>query len=231
MQKDSNQELKRKAAVKAVECIESGMVVGIGHGSTAMEALHCLASHLKDGRLQNIVAVPCSTLMIQESQRLGIPLSTLDEHPVVDLTIDGADEVDPQLNLIKGGGGAFLQEKILAEASRREIIIVDETKLSPTLGVRWAVPVEVIDFGWRSQADYLQRLGARVRLRRDASGSPSRTDQNNLILDCNFGPITDPTALAARIKERAGIVEHGLFLGLASEVIVGCSNGVRRLTR
>ena len=231
MQKDSNQELKRKAAVKAVECIESGMVVGIGHGSTAMEALHRLASHLKDGRLQDIVAVPCSTLMIEESQRLGIPLSTLDEHPVVDLTIDGADEVDPQLNLIKGGGGAFLQEKILAEASRREIIIVDETKLSPTLGVRWAVPVEVIDFGWRSQADYLESLGARVRLRRDASGSPIRTDQNNLILDCNFDPITDPAALAVRIKGRAGIVEHGLFLSLASEVIVGCSNGVRRLTK
>ncbi|GKT07695.1 ribose-5-phosphate isomerase RpiA [Desulforhabdus sp. TSK] len=231
MHKDSNQELKRKAAIKAVECIESGMVVGIGHGSTAMEALHCLASHLKDGRLQSIVAVPCSTLMIQESQRLDIPLSTLDEHPVVDLTIDGADEVDPQLNLIKGGGGAFLQEKILAEASRREIIIVDETKLSPTLGMRWAVPVEVIDFGWRSQADYLESLSARVRLRRDASGSPIRTDQNNLILDCNFGPITDPAALAVRIKGRAGIVEHGLFLSLASEVIVGCSNGVRRLTR
>ena len=99
------------------------------------------------------------------------------------------------------------------------------------LGVRWAVPVEVIDFGWRSQADYLESLGARVRLRRDASGSPIRTDQNNLILDSNFGPITDPAALAVRIKGRAGIVEHGLFLSLASEVIVGCSNGVRRLTK
>lgn len=231
MQKDSNQELKRKAAVKAVECVHNGMIVGIGHGSTAMEALHCLASHLKDGLLQDIVAVPCSTLMIQESQGLGIPLSTLEEHPVVDITIDGADEVDPQLNLIKGGGGAFLQEKILAEASRREIIIVDESKLSPILGTRWAVPVEVIDFGWRSQAAYLERLGAHVQLRCDASGTPIRTDQNNLILDCNFGPITDPAVLAVRIKERAGIVEHGLFLSLASEVIVGCTNGVRRLTR
>jgi ribose 5-phosphate isomerase A len=231
MNDDSSRELKRKAALKAVECIENGMIVGIGHGSTAMEALFCLASHLEAGRIRDIVAVPCSNLMIEESQRLGIPLSTLDEHPAVDLTIDGADEVDPQLNLIKGGGGAFLQEKILAEASRREIIIVDETKLSPTLGMRWAVPVEVIDFGWRSQADYLERLGAHVRLRRHASGTPIRTDQNNLILDCNFGPIADPAALAVRIKDRAGIVEHGLFLSLASEVIVGCSNGVRRLTR
>lgn len=228
---DVNRELKKRAAAKAVELIKPGMVVGIGHGSTAIEAVYCLASLFETGKIRDIVVVPCSNHMVEETRKLGIPMSTLEEHPVVDLTIDGADEVDPQLNLIKGGGGAFLHEKILAEASRREIIIVDETKLSPILGTRWAVPVEVISFGWRSQAEYLQTLGATVKLRQDSSCNPIKTDQGNLILDCRFGPIADPVRLAGQIKGRAGIVEHGLFLGLASEVIVGCRSGVCHLKR
>ena len=149
------------------------------------------------------------------------------EHPVVDLTIDGADEVDPDLNLIKGGGGALLHEKIVAQASRREIIVVDQAKLSPALGTLWPVPVEVVPFGYRSQAAYLESLGAKITLRQSNDGAPFETDQGNLILDCRFGPIPDPARLAVRLNRRAGIVEHGLFLGLATGIIVAGEQGIR----
>jgi len=223
--------LKQQAAERAVEFVESGMVVGLGHGSTAAFALRRLARMLRTGQLRGLLGVPCSLQVEAMARRLGIPLTTLDEHPVVDLTIDGADEVDPQLNLIKGGGGALLREKIVAQASRREIIVVDEGKLSPALGTRWPVPVEVVPFGWRVQVAYLESLGAEVVLRRDDGGGPFRTDQGNLILDCRFGPIADPARLAARLSGRAGIVEHGLFLGLATDVIVAGRQGVRHLRR
>ena len=143
--------------------------------------------------------------------------------------IDGADEVDPHLNLIKGGGGALLREKIVAQASWREIIVVDESKLSPALGTRWPVPVEVVPLGWRSQGAYLESLEAQPVLRRNSDGSPFKTDQGNLILDCRFDPIYQPAQLAARLSERAGIVEHGLFLGLATDVIVASDQGIRHL--
>jgi ribose 5-phosphate isomerase A len=166
-----------------------------------------------------------------EARRLGIPLTTLEEHPVIDLTFDGADEVDPALNLIKGGGGALLREKIVAQASRREIIVVDESKLSPALGTHWALPVEVIPFGWGSQAAYLESIGARIRMRSDDSGVPFKTDQGNYILDCAFGPIDDPVSLGARLDARTGIVGHGLFLGLATDVIVAGAAGIKHLKR
>jgi len=153
----------------------------------------------------------------------------LNEYPSIDLTIDGADEVDDEMNLIKGGGGALLREKIVAQASEREIIVVDETKLSPTLGTQWAVPVEVAPFGWRSQAAYLESLGAELTPRREEDGTLFRTDQGNLILDCDFGPIEDPASLAAQFNQRAGIMEHGLFLGLATDVIVAGAEGIRHL--
>jgi ribose 5-phosphate isomerase A len=207
------------------------MVVGLGHGSTAIFAVRCIAELLNQGRLQNILGVPCSLQVEEDAQQLGIPLITLDEHPVVDLTIDGADEVDPDLNLIKGGGGALLREKIVAQASRREIIVVDKSKLSPALGTHWPVPVEVAPFGWRSQAAYLESLGAEPVLRQNPDGTHFKTDQGNLILDCRFGPISDPARLAAQMSERAGIVEHGLFLGLATDVIVASVEGVRHLTK
>ena len=222
---------KQQAAERAVEFVKSGMVVGLGHGSTAMFAVRRIARLLHEGRLQDILGVPCSLQVKEEAQQLGIPLTTLDEHPVVDVTIDGADEVDPHLNLIKGGGGALLREKIVAQASRREIIVVDESKLSPALGARWPVPVEVVPFGWRSQAAYLESLGAQPVLRLSSDGTPFTTDQGNLILDCNFGPIAQPDQLAARLSERAGIVEHGLFLGLATDVIVASVEGIRHLKR
>jgi ribose 5-phosphate isomerase A len=207
------------------------MVVGLGHGSTAMYAVRKIAELLKSGELRDIVGVPCARIVEEEAQRLGVPLTTLDEHPGVDLTIDGADEVTEGLDLIKGGWGALLHEKIVAQASRREIIVVDDRKLTPALGTRAAVPVEMVEFGWRSQVQFLESLGARVSLRKSADATAYRSDEGNLIADCAFGPIADPRALAARIEGRAGIVEHGMFLGLATEVIVAGRAGLRRLTR
>jgi len=224
-------QLKRKAGERAVDFVESSMVVGLGHGSTAVFALRRIAQLLREGQLREIVGVPCSRQVEAEARKLGFPLTTLDEHPVIDLTIDGADEVDPRLNVIKGGGGALLREKIVAQASRREIIVVDESKLSRALGTRWPVPVEVVPFGWRTQSAYLESLGAQPMRRLDEDGTPFKTDQGNFILDSNFGPISDPDQLAARLNERAGIVEHGLFLELATDVIVAGGEGVRHLRR
>ncbi len=207
------------------------MVVGLGHGSTAILAVRRIAQLLHDGQLVDILGVPCSLEVEEEARRLGIPLTTLEEHPVVDLTIDGADEVDPKLDLIKGGGGALLREKIVAQASQREMIVVDKSKLSPALGTRWALPVEVAPFGWRSQQAYIQSLGASVVLRESSDGAPFRTDQGNLLLDCSFGPISEPIRLATKLSQRAGVVEHGLFLGLATDVIVATDQAIRHLKR
>jgi len=224
------QTLKQQAADCAVDQIQSGMIVGLGTGSTAILAVRRLAERLQAGQLHTIQGVPTSLQTATEAQRLHIPLTTLEVHPVVDLTIDGADEVDPHLNVIKGGGGALLREKIVAQASRQLIIIVDESKLSSCLGTRWALPVEVIEFGWRSQALYLQALGATVTLRQQ-DGTLFKTDQGNLIFDCNFGAIADAYALATQLNNRVGIVEHGLFLDMATDVIVAGVEGVRKLSR
>jgi ribose 5-phosphate isomerase A len=222
-------ELKRKAGERAVDFVTSGMVVGLGHGSTAIFALRRIAALLAGGDLQDVLGIPTSTQVARDARELGIPLTTLNEHPQIDLTIDGADEVDDDLNLIKGGGGALLREKIVAQASRREVIVVDETKLSPTLGVQWPVPVEVTPFGWRSQEAFLSSLGARVTLRCTEDGSPFKTDQGNLVLDCDFGALSSPMSLATRLNGRAGILEHGLFLGLVSDLIIGKEDGTQHV--
>lgn len=221
--------LKRQAAERAVEFIQSGMVVGLGHGSTAIWATRRIAELMQSGHLKNILAIPCSLQTEAEAKQLGIPLTGLDNHPTIDITIDGADEVAPNFDVIKGGGGALLREKIVAQASKREIIVVDESKLSPSLGTHWAIPVEVIPFGSSSQKAFLEGLGATISLRTKPDGSAFMTDQGNIILDCNFGPIPNPAALAAQIKGRAGIVEHGLFIRLVSDVIVASSTGTRQL--
>ena len=223
-------ELKRRAAEKAVELVQDGMIVGLGHGSTAHFAHVAIARRLQEGSLKNILAVPCSRQVEAEARKLGIPLTTLDEHPVVDVTIDGADEVDPRLNLIKGGGGALLREKVVAQASKQEIIIVDEGKLSPSLGTRWALPVEVVPFGVAPVSAFIRSLGAEPVLRQKDDGQPFVTDQGNYILDCRFGPMENPAEIARALCDRAGIVEHGLFIGLASMVIVGKADGVEVLT-
>jgi len=228
---EKTQKLKQQAADRAVEFIESGMVVGLGHGSTALFAVRHIAALLQAGSLSGILGVPCSLQVEEEARRLGIPLTSLDEHPIIDVTIDGADEVDPNLDLIKGRGGALLREKMVAQASHREIIVVDETKLSPALGTRWPVPVEVVPFGWRTQALYLESVGAHVSARRNSDGTFFKTDQGNLILDCKFGPLSQPPQLAAKLNTRTGIVEHGLFIDLATDVIVANAKGVRHLKR
>ena len=186
------QELKQQAGEYAANFAKSGMVVGLGTGSTAIFATRRLAQRLSSGDLHDVVAIPTSLATEADARDLGIPLSTLERHPRINLTIDGADEVDPDFNVIKGGGGALLREKIVAQATERLIIVVDESKLSDQLGTTWAVPVEVFPFGWHSQAAFLQELGATVVLRQ-AGDSPYQTDQGNIILDCDFGKISDPT--------------------------------------
>jgi ribose 5-phosphate isomerase A len=201
-------------------------VVGLGTGSTAAFVVRRLAALRAEGKLTDVVGVPTSLETEALAHSLGVPLTTLEVYPVVDLTIDGADEVDPELRLIKGGGGALLREKIVAEASRRELIVVDVGKLSPRLGTHWPVPVEVLPFGWRSQALFLEGLGARITRREGRDGAPFRTDQGNFVLDCAFGPIERPEELAARLEARAGILAHGLFIGLTSELLIAGPTGV-----
>lgn len=223
--------LKSRAAQRAVEFVRSGMVLGLGHGSTAAHAVEHLAARLRDGSVEGVVGIPCSHAVGLLAARHGIPLSSLDEHPSIDLTIDGADEVDPNLDLIKGGGGALLREKVIASVSAREIIVVDGSKLSDRLGTRFPLPVEVIPFACAVEKRYLATLGADVRLRCTADGQPFRTDQGNYILDAHFAPINDAPALARQLDERAGIVAHGLFLGLATDLIVADSSGVHHRVR
>jgi ribose 5-phosphate isomerase A len=222
---------KEEAAKRAVQFVKSGMRVGLGTGSTAIFATRRIAELLKTGELSGIVAFATSKATAEEAVRLGIPLLPDDLPEDLDVTIDGADEVDPEMNLIKGGGGALLREKIVAQVSRREIIVVDETKPSPRLGTHWPVPVEVIPFGWLSQARYLESLGAKCTVRKNHNGTPFVTDSGNIILDCHFGPIAEARQLAAALNARAGIVEHGLFIGLATDLIVAGASGVQYRTR
>jgi len=218
--------LKKQAALKAVEFVESGMVLGLGSGSTARYALDEISKRFREGKLKSIVGIPSSIKTAQDAQIFGIPHGSLDEYPEIDLTIDGADEVDPELHVIKGGGGALLREKILAQNSRRFIIIVDETKLSPALGVKRVVPVEVIPFGSYPVLKYLKTLSVDAKLRLNEKNEPFQTDQGNFIIDCKFEKISQPYELAANLKAKAGIVEHGLFLGLTTDVIIAGEQGI-----
>jgi ribose 5-phosphate isomerase A len=228
---DHRASLKRQAAEYAVTFVESGMVVGLGAGSTASFALQRLATLLGAGELRDIAGVPCSRIVAAQARHLGISLTTLNEHPVIDLTIDGADEVDPQLNLIKGGGGALLHEKMVAVASRREIIVIDEGKRSPQLGTQWPVPVEVVHFGWQAQVRFLEKLGARATVRLSSDGTLFETDEGHLIIDCAFGPLAEFEELAAALRARPGVVEHGLFIGLANDLIVAGQDGIQHVRR
>lgn len=222
---------KQAAAERAVEFVTTGMVVGLGSGNTAGFAIRRIGARFREGALHDLLGVPTSAATEALARRVGIPIAEPSWQGAIDLTIDGADEVDPAFDLIKGGGGALLREKIVAQASRREIIVADQSKLSPRLGARRAVPVEVLAFGWRSQARYLESLGARVSIRCRPDGAPFASDQGNLILDCAFGPILQPAGLAAELGSRAGILEHGLFLGLTTDLIVAGDAGVTHRTR
>jgi ribose 5-phosphate isomerase A len=223
-------DLKRQAAELAVNHIRSGMIVGLGTGSTAVHAVRRIGALLADGRLGDIIGIPTAEATAREAERCGIPLGTLDDHPVVDLAIDGADEIDPDLNLIKGLGGALLREKIVETAARQFIVIADDRKLVSRLGTRGPVPVEVIPFARRPVSEYLASLGAEVKLRQ-IDGTPFITDEGNLILDCYFNGLEDPLTMAQHIRRRPGVVEHGLFLGIATEAIVAGPQGVVTLKR
>jgi ribose 5-phosphate isomerase A len=220
---------KQKAAFRAVEFVKSGMVVGLGTGSTHKFALQRMADLLRKKQLEYIWGIASSFETEKMAKALGIPLTTFEYHLNIDLTIDGADEIDPDLNMIKGAGGALLKEKILQQASRRVIIIADESKLSPRLGTNSSLPIEVIPFAFKTEENFLKSLGASVSLRLNMDGSPYRKDQDNLILDAHFGPISDLKKLAGLLNERAGIVEHGLFVEMASDVIIAGTKGIEHL--
>jgi ribose 5-phosphate isomerase A len=205
------------------------MVVGLGTGSTAAFALEALAERMRAGL--RIVGVPTSNATAEHARALGIPLKGFAEHEEIDLTIDGADEVERRsLALIKGHGGALLREKIVAAASRRVVIVADETKLVDRLGGK-AVPVEIVPFGWQATCRRLERLGAAVTQRHGADDAAFVTDGGNRIADCSFGPIADPADLAQRIKAVIGVIESGLFIDLAGEVIVAGPDGITVLGR
>jgi len=225
--------LKQLAAARAVEAVQSGMVLGLGTGSTARYATEMIGERLRDGRLCNIAGVPTSGDTEQLARQAGIPLTTLQEHPVLDLTIDGADEVGPDLVLIKGQGGALLHEKIVARASRQEIIVVDHTKLVQVLGTKAPLAVEVIPFGWDTYSTALLKLGCTpvLRMQRQAGQDsvPYVTDEGNYIVDCRFPRIEDPVALERELNLIPGVVDNGLFIGLATLVIVASPSGISEL--
>ncbi len=224
--------LKQQAAVHAVDFVEDGMVLGLGTGSTTAYAIDELGARITSGRLRDVVCVPTSEGTYSRALALGIPLTTLAERPDLDLVIDGADEVDPHLDLIKGLGGALLREKIVAIAARRFVTIVDESKLVQRLGTRGPLPVEVTQFAWEVHARWLDSLGCRTDLRREVIGDPYLTDNHNYIIHCTFpGGIAQPKALDELLHARPGIVEHGLFLGIATDVVVAAEDGIRVLTR
>ena len=219
-------ELKKAAANWAVAQLTDGMVVGLGSRSTASFAVAEIGRRMQAGL--HIVGIPTSENTAEQALSLGIPLSTLGEHPEIDVTIDGADEVELRtLNLIKGGGGNLLREKIVATASERLVIVIDQGKLVDRL--HGQVPVEVAQFGWQSTARRLAALGSEPVARVDSAGKMFVTDGGNFILDCKFGPVESPSELQARLDATVGVVEHGLFIGLAAQVVVGEPSGVRLL--
>jgi ribose 5-phosphate isomerase A len=235
---DPLQQFKQAAAEAAVGLVESGMVVGLGTGSTAKLAVEALGKRVQGGL--RIVGIPTSEYTARQASGLGIPISSLAEHAEIDLTSDGAAEIRRgTLDLIKGGGGALLREKVIASSSRRLIIIADETKLVDRLGAHFAVPVEVVQFEWQATERKLKKLGARTTLRprsalpgtalQNPDSKPFVTDSGNFIVDCRFPPIEAPAALDQQLNSVVGVVEHGLFLKMTSQAIVAGRDGVKVL--
>lgn len=217
---------KQAAAESAVAQVDHGMIVGLGSGSTAAFAVGALGRRVREGL--RVTCIPTSEHTAAQARALEIPLSTLTEHSQIDVTIDGADEVEAgSLNLIKGRGGALLREKIVASVSKRLVIVVDQTKMVERLGARESLPVEVIPFGWQVAALRLRDLGANPLLRKETGGEPFKSDGGHYILDCAFGPIASAESLARALDHVVGVVEHGLFIGMTSEVHVGGPGGVR----
>ena len=227
---DEFQELKRAAGDTAAQSVQSGMVVGLGSGTTADFATKAVGRRLAAGEIRNIICVPSSEKTARLARALHIPLTTLAEQPRLDIYIDGADEIDPQLDLIKGLGGSLLREKIVATAANYVIIISDQRKLVSQLGARSPLPVEVIRFAQRPVNAYLESLGART-IQRVKEGEIFITDEGNIILDCYFDEIADPAQLAQAVRAQPGVVEHGFFLNIADEAIVAMPGGVKRMLR
>lgn len=223
---------KRLAAVRAAQWIRNGMKLGLGTGSTIHHLLDHIAERRADGEWLDVVGVPTSEDTARRAERLCIPLSTLDEHSRLDLAIDGADEVDPQLRLIKGLGGALLREKIVANAAERVVIAVDDSKLVPRLGSRAPLPVEVDPFGAEVHLPFLRCLGAEPAFRLSIGGERMRSDGGNYLIDCRFPEgLSEPVALERQLNDRPGILENGMFLDFASHVVVGSTEGVWVLDR
>ena len=222
----ANESEKELAGRAAAQLVRDGDIVGLGTGSTAYFTVLALGDRMKAGL--KMVGIPTSNATAELARAVGIPLSTLDEHPVLDIDIDGADEIDPNLNLIKGGGGAHLREKVIAAASKRMIVIADSGKLVPTLG-KFPLPVEIVSFARAVVEKKIASLGATTKLRTRPDGSPYLTDNGNPILDCSFEKIQDPSALARTLRDIPGVVEHGLFIGLASLALVGRGDRVEEL--
>jgi ribose 5-phosphate isomerase A len=226
--------LKRAAAARALDFVRPGMRLGLGTGSTAGHFIELLAEKVRLGLA--VLGVPSSEETRSQAERLGVPLTTLDKQPELDLTVDGADEIDRELNLIKGGGGALLREKIVAAASRDMIVIADEGKIVERLG-RYPLPIEAVDFGLAATCRGIERAFASVgcagplQLRRKADGHVFVTDQGHVILDAGLEAIADARSLAHRLAEVPGVVEHGLFIGLARRAILAGPSGVRVVER
>jgi ribose 5-phosphate isomerase A len=222
---------KKEAAEAAAQLVENDMVVGLGTGSTAAYLVSELGRRLTEDGLR-FVGIPTSERTAEHARSLNIPLTTIEEHSEIDLTIDGADEVERgTLFLIKGHGGALLREKIVAAASKRMAVVVDESKIVKRLGSMFSVPVEVVPFGWQATERKLNVLGANPALRSGTDGKPYVTDCGHYILDCAFGPMKDPKKVARELDGVVGVVEHGLFLGFAQQVFVGGPKGVKILKR
>ncbi|XP_065882020.1 probable ribose-5-phosphate isomerase 2 [Euphorbia lathyris] len=223
-------DLKKIAAFKAVDFVQSGMVLGLGTGSTAKHAVDRIADLIHQGKLHNIIGIPTSKQTHQQALSLGIPLSDLDSHPSVDLAIDGADEVDAHLNLVKGRGGSLLREKMIESACKKFVVIVDETKLVSRIGANGAMPVEIVPFCWKFTQERLHNMFdcvAKLRTYGGENGEPFVTDNGNYIVDLFFNKdIGDLKAASDAILRLAGVVEHGMFLGMATTVIVAGEHGV-----
>lgn len=221
--------MKQLACQHAAQEVQDGMVLGLGTGTTVYYFLQELGRMVRQGL--RIAGVPTSIQTTQLATKLAIPLTTLDDHPDLDLAVDGADEVDGDLNLIKGAGGALLREKIVAASAARFLVVVDDSKMVQQLGERFPVPVEVVPFGHSHAIRALEALGARVTLRRGAEGQPWLSDNGNYIFDCHFGSIADPVALQQQLLAIPAVIDSGLFIGMTDTVLIGHAEGVRRLER
>lgn len=219
--------MKRLAAEKACDYIEDGMIIGLGTGSTVDYALRKIGKMVNEGI--KIKGIPTSFRTKKIAIEEKIPLTSLDDNPEIDLTIDGADEVDSELRLIKGGGGALTREKMIAYYSKKVIIIIDETKVVKMLGIDFSLPVEVVKFGWTLTKNKLKEFNCNVELRK-IMNNPYITDNSNYIIDCEFDRIKDPEQLEIDINNIPGVVENGLFIGLADEIIVGSTQGIKTLS-